>query len=101
MKKLYAILDVVANAMGPIMVQRHDSAAIRTFGDIASHEKSDIRKHVTDYKLVCLGHLDDDTHTVSGFASGPVDVLTGEQWLAAQAEVTDEGRNALKLSREA
>lgn len=84
MKKLYAILDVVADTISPIMVQRHESAAIRVFSDIALNDKSDVFRHPADFKLVCLGHQDEETHAVTGYVPGPVDVLTGAQWLAAQ-----------------
>jgi hypothetical protein len=88
MKKLYAIFDRAAEAIGPVMVFAHDAAAIRSFGDVASDPQSLISRHPADFELLHIGEVTDrgvvDT-------DGPRVVITGEQWKMAQqpAEVAD------------
>lgn len=83
---LYAVLDLVAdNIIGGIQLHRHEAAAIRTFGDIASAENSLVHMHPTDFALVRLGHLTDTHELEPDYAV----VLTGVQWLAAQQPQAD------------
>lgn len=103
-RKLYAILDVIANALGPIMVFRHDAAAIRAFADILGNKESMVGRHIADHKLVCLGELDDIDHSLAlelGNNGLPRDVLTGSQWLAAQTPTTADSEKPLRIAKEA
>nr|QXN72830.1 MAG: hypothetical protein [Microvirus sp.] len=85
---LYAVRDTVAQLLvGGIQLHRHEAAAIRTFGDIATMKGSVVQMHPTDFELVRLGHLDDDNQLVPDFAV----IMTGAAWLATQAPATDEG----------
>lgn len=85
---LYAVLDKVAGFyIGPIIVVRHEAAAIRNFGDIAVMQDSVVRLHPEDFELVRLGHLDDDNRLVADHAV----ILTGDQWLAAQQQSVSGG----------
>lgn len=78
---LYAVRDNVAGMLiGGIIVVRHEAAAIRTFGDIASQPDSIVRLHPADFDLLRLGHLDDAMQLVPDFGV----VITGAQWHAAQ-----------------
>lgn len=81
MRKLYAIIDTqAAEILGTIFIQRADAAAIRMFGDIATHRDSIVAKHTVDFQLATLGSIDDNHVITPGFAV----VLTGSQWQAAQ-----------------
>ena len=78
---LYAVRDLVAGMIvGVIQLHRHEAAAIRTFGDIASMPDSLVRLHPADFDLIRLGYLGDDQQIEPDFAV----VITGAQWAATQ-----------------
>lgn len=82
MKKIYAVRDVVAEAVGPLLSLAGDSAAIRTFGDVASDPQTNVNRHVADYELICCGDVHDDGRIEAN--EYPRVVITGVQWKAAQ-----------------
>lgn len=88
MKKLYAIRDVLAQAIGPVVTMAADAPAVRMFADVASDPQSQVCKHVNDFELVCLGDISDMGEID---ASGVRVVVTGAAWKASQApaEVAD------------
>lgn len=83
---IYAIYDRQARAVvGGLQMHRHDAAAIRTFGDVASQKGSMVQMHPEDYDLIRLGHLDDDAEpAVIQAHQVPEVVITGAAWLHAQ-----------------
>lgn len=84
MKNLYAIRDLVAVSLGPIMVMYADAAAVRAFGDVAIDPLTSVGRHVGDFDLVCIGKVDDRGLVVVG-DDMPRVVITGMQWKASQA----------------
>lgn len=102
MQKIYAIYDIIAEAIvGQLLMARHDAAAIRIFGDIAAaKEPNVINQHVGDFRLITLGAILEhgqepgyELHLVELIPAYRI-VLEGKQWLALQERDTTEG-NAL------
>lgn len=84
---LIAIIDTVTNdIVGPVQVYGHPAPAIRMFSDVALDERTSIHQHIKDHILVSLGTLTDEL-TVE---ANRVTLITGEQWLAAQAPKENE-----------
>lgn len=86
MKKLYAILDRIANElvglrMYTIMCFRTDEEAARYFSDAINDTSSILNKHPSDYTLVRLGQIDDLGNIT---ATKPELVITGDTLLALQ-----------------
>lgn len=80
-KIIYAIWDNVADdILGSLHIHKHEAAAIRFYGDIATLQDSIIGKHPEDFDLVQLGHINKHGRLVGEFRQ----VLTGVQWAAAQ-----------------
>lgn len=80
-KQIYAIYDNVSEMIiGGLQLHSHAAPAIRTFGDIAVMQNSQIALHPNDFDLVLLGVLNDDT-TITPAKEV---VLTGANWVAAQ-----------------
>lgn len=80
-KIIYAVYDNVADdILGGLHIHRHEAAAIRFYGDIATLPDSLIGKHPQDFDLVQLGHINRHGRIVGEFRI----VLTGAQWAAAQ-----------------
>lgn len=84
MKQIYAIRDVVAEAVGPLVLHAADPAAVRMFSDVAQQPDTQVARHVGDFELICLGQLYDDG-TIVPAVGGPRLVITGKAWKAAQA----------------
>lgn len=86
-RKIYAIYDRTSmDIIGPLQIHRHDTAAIRMFGDVASMENSGIARHPDDYALLCLGELHDATDTDAVLIVALVrarTVMEGSTWAAA------------------
>lgn len=84
-KKIYAIYDTMAQAItGPLWTFGHDAAAIRTFNDLASDNRTEIAKHPADYNLILLGELVDETTILPHSET----ILEGSQWLALNQKST-------------
>lgn len=80
---LYAIRDKVAGQIiGGIWLHRNDAAAIRMFTDVAQDQQSMIHRHTTDFELVKLGELNNDT-SVDGLRE-PQLILDGSTLNAIQ-----------------
>lgn len=78
---IYAIRDNVAEQIiGTLIMLKHEAAAVRSFGDIASMPESIVGKHPADFDLVQLGYI---THTHQLEPDYRL-VITGAAWLAAQ-----------------
>lgn len=96
MRNIYAIRDRLAGSVTTLHLHAADVAAIRFFGDVASHEGTLVNKHPKDFELIRLGSVDDNgrvsvpcevVKTDDGYSvrfDEPVVVLTGELWVAAQ-----------------
>lgn len=100
MRLLCAIVDRLAESVGPVMSYPAPAAAIRSFGDVASDPQTLLSKHVADFDLLCLGELDDRSGVVTP-NNPPVVMLTGAQWLAAQRPETAGADGQLSLLKEA
>jgi len=84
MTSLYAIRDTMSGQLlGGVQVFKHDAPAVRFFGDICADQQTMIARHPNDHELICLGHLDDDTHQLTALTP-PITIITGKAWLAAQ-----------------
>lgn len=80
-KQIYAIYDNVSEMIiGGLQLHAHAAPAIRTFGDIAVMQDSQIGRHPNDFDLICLGTLNDDNTITSQHGI----VLSGATWAAAQ-----------------
>lgn len=87
MKRLYAILDRIANElvalrMYQVMSFRTDPEATRYFADAINDETSILHKHPDDYALLYLGEIT-DTGAIN--STQPQIIVTGGQ-IAALAE---------------
>lgn len=105
MKNIYCIKDNKAEAfVANVDVQGLDAVAIRTFGDIASDQRTGIYAHVEDYDLYCLGSFDEQQGIVSHKKDiynhslqdeeqyngiKPRLVITGKQWRDMQPMARD------------
>lgn len=86
-REIIAIIDTIAQDIaGPVVLFRHDAAAVRYFSDIATDPQTMIHRHVSDYDLVSLGQLDDQTFTITPQLRV---IITGYQWREAQPPVTE------------
>lgn len=84
--KLYGIYDVRAEGIiGNVVSHRHDAAAVRMFGDIASDKQSIVGQHVSDFELWYLGTLDLESGAID-LTAAPSVILSGAVWLASQAQ---------------
>jgi len=84
-RTLYTVRDTLAETiLGGIQIFITDAQAIRFFGDIAGDKQTAIARHPHDHELIKLGELDESTGTLTAFVAPHV-VITGAQWLAAQA----------------
>lgn len=80
-KLIIAIHDNVADDLaGPITIHHNEATAIRYFSEAAAAPDSYIGRHIADYDLIQLGHLEDDL----SISNSPRTILTGKQWAAAQ-----------------
>lgn len=90
MEKIYAIYDTVAKAIiGQLQLLRHDAAAVRFFGDVASQKQTIVGQHPADFELISLGTLGEAEFI---FAEREV-IITGTAWLAMQEKNITEERN--------
>lgn len=97
MRRLYAVLDTVADAIvGGLLMFPHDAPAVRFFGDLCADPQTGVSRHVEDHSLVCLGAITDENQLVS--LDREV-VISGSQWLAAQPKEDTQG--VLPLQRQA
>lgn len=86
---IYAMYDMASDMIvGRLELHRHDAAAIRWFGDLASMRDSLIGLHPRDYQLLSVGSIDEE----QVIAPERRVVLEGHQWAAMQ--VLKEGGNA-------
>lgn len=84
MKRLYQVYDKRAGSIaGPIMAERIDAPAIRTFFDILKNPQTLPGQHPADFDLLCVGTQDDETATIDAWTRPDV-IVTGEQWKRAQ-----------------
>ncbi|WNK14108.1 MAG: nonstructural protein [Microvirus sp.] len=84
---IYAIKDTLADTIiGGLHLFKHDAAAIRFFGDVASEKNTIVNKHVSDHELVHLGSLDE---TSGSLVADHRVIMTGAAWLAASTPNPD------------
>lgn len=88
MKRIYAIRDSVAEAIGPLMTFPHDAPAIRAFSDVAQDPNTQVGRHPEDFVLLCLGIVDDQASEIVSEVPARV-VISGVQWKAAQASESE------------
>lgn len=80
--RIYAIVDKKADdIIGGLALHKHEAAAVRSFTDVASSDKTMINRHPEDYELVCLGGITEN-HTIIA-TERPIVVLTGAAWAAS------------------
>lgn len=80
MYKLYAIYDRAAQQLtGPIMNERADAVALRTFRDLVADPKTLVGQHPQDFDLLRLGHIDYDEHNNPQLVADYQLVVTGAQ----------------------
>lgn len=92
-KGIYAIYDTAAESIvGTLMMFPNNTAAIRTFGDVASDPQTMVSRHIQDHQLVKLGTVDDETGRLTPIAGEDMEiVMEGETWAAAQRAAEDNG----------
>lgn len=93
MRQIIAIMDTLANdIVGPLTIHQSDAAAIRFFGDVASHPDSQVGRHIEDYELVAIATIDDagDLQVLPvNHDFRPRIILTGRQWAAVQQRAAE------------
>lgn len=78
-RNLYVIYDTLSGTtVGPIMAERHDTAAIRTFEDLLGNRDTSVGQHPDDYELRRVGTQDLDTADIT--AARTITIATGRQW---------------------
>lgn len=99
MKRIYAILDITADAIvGGLQLHSHEAAAVRMFRDVAAAEGTMIHNHPEEFKLLCLGQLEDRdepktgilAHTITA-TERPVEILRGASLVALTTEDKTNG----------
>lgn len=79
MRKLYQVYDIKAECIiGPLMVERRDAPAIRSFTDALKDPQS-LGRHPDDYQLRYLADMNDAGFIVVP-AGCPSVVMTGTAW---------------------
>ncbi|AXL14461.1 nonstructural protein [Microviridae sp.] len=86
MNRLYVFFDKLAGCVvgHGVHLFKHDAAAIRFFGDVASDPKTSIAKHVKDYQLLFVGAMDEQGSIELPESGLPQLILDGEKWLLSQ-----------------
>lgn len=80
---LYQIFDLKAGSIaGPIIIEKRDGPAIRSFHDLLRDERSTISRHPDDYELRVVGVQDEDTGHITGCL--PYTIATGTSWVEMQ-----------------
>lgn len=83
---MYAIRDILAEVLvGGVHLFKHDAAAVRFFGDVASQKETIVAKHLNDHELIAIGDIDEATGLVTPFADLPRTVITGSAWYLSRA----------------
>lgn len=60
-RRMYQLRDKVAMCLvGPILLERNDAPAVRSFYLGCEDAQSNLSKFPADYELVCLGEYDDE-----------------------------------------
>lgn len=83
-KRLYQVYDNRAGSIaGPIMAERIDAPAIRTFFDILKNPQTLPGQHPDDFDLIIVGQQDEETGVIDAWTQPDI-IVTGEQWRRAQ-----------------
>lgn len=94
MNKLYMVRDIVGGqVIKPIIIVKHEAAAVRIFTDAMKDERTDLFQHPADYELLYLGEQNDDTGEIAGLER-PRAILTGRQYTLATATPTADAVDA-------
>lgn len=83
---LYAVLDIVAQDLGPIVSFKADAQAVRMFTDLLTRGESTVAQHPEDFDLICLGMVAEpgDEHEHHRVIDAYRVVLSGKTWLLTQ-----------------
>lgn len=88
-KRMYQLRDCVANCLvGPILLERSDPPAVRSFYMTFENPQSQLAASPQDYELVCIGTHDDEDGIVDGDYSV---VATGKDWLKDKERAANAG----------
>ena len=102
---IYAIYDNKAQEIAgqiKLHVFKHQAAALRFFGDVASDRQNLVGQHIDDFDLHCLGHISLDNNIVP---TQPEDrlIITGKLWRESQLNADDikapEENTPLRVAR--
>lgn len=83
--QVFSIFDEKAQAFNRPMFMTHKGEALRAFADIVSNKETLIAKHPEDYKLYCLGTLDDTSGKIESLAQ-PEFMLNATDYTAEKTE---------------
>jgi len=77
---VFSTYDAVVKAFAPPFLAPNKGAAIRMFADAANEEKSNLRKHASDYSLFLVASFDDQSGAFA-LPSAPERVITAQEVL--------------------
>lgn len=87
-RRMYQLRDVVAGCLvGPILLERNDAPAVRSFYMAFEDPKSTLGQHPEDYELLCLGEYDDEVGVTE---PGVALIATGIDWVKLQARKAED-----------
>lgn len=91
MVRLYQMYDRVSESVvGPIIADRVDASAIRTFYLVLADPKTQPGQYPSDFVLLLLGEQEEGGRLVPVFGDlSPVTIATGEQWLVSQSQIKE------------
>lgn len=87
-RRMYQLRDVVAGCLvGPIILERNDAPAVRSFYMAFEDPKSTLSAAPQDYELLCLGEYDDEVGVTE---PGISVVATGHDWMKLQQRKAED-----------
>lgn len=85
--KLYRVYDKIAETgLGPVLIEGHDKAAIRTFTDVCKDKSTQLGQHPHDYELQKIGEIETTTNDIVDNKRHTI--ITGEQWASLEDKET-------------
>lgn len=82
MNRLYQLYDEKSRVTaGPIMIEKRDGVAIRTFRELCSSKDNIVGKYPADFSMLFLGTQDEESGLVVHPDGGPVRIDSGAAFL--------------------
>lgn len=66
--RLYVVKDIKVGSIGAVLKFRNDAMAVRSFGDAVQQKDSIYNVHPSDFALLCVGEIDEESGIISAYA---------------------------------